>query len=53
MSHSSTHRTAALRLSEKPNSLTGATAPLTGGPKQTTISSHMKKISQRQHDQIG
>lgn len=54
MLNSKTHNTACLRLSEKsdtPVVSSGASAAASG-PKQTTIGSHLKKMSDRQYKQL-
>ena len=50
---SRTHRTASLQLSEA-NDTSGSSAVKvsTSGPKQTTRSSHLKKMSEREHKQL-
>ena len=50
---SRTHRTASLRLSEA-NETSGSSSVKvsTSGPKQTTICSHLKKMSEREHKQL-
>ena len=50
---SRTHRTASLRLSEA-NETSGSSSVKvsTSGPKQTTISSHLKKMSKLEHKQL-
>ena len=53
VANSRTHRTASLKLSEANE--TSDTSPVnvsTSGPKQTTISSHLKKTSKREHKQL-
>ena len=50
---SRTHRTASLQLSEA-NETSGSSSVKvsTSGPKQTTRSSHLKKMSEREHKQL-